>query len=163
MSGAPEPSLDVQLRYAWDWFQYHAGQRLTAFNFFLILMGAVLVGYANAATGDSPVLGVTVAAIGLVVSAGFLAMDLRNAELVQYGRDALEDLETRYPTLPQIRTGDAQRKALETAMKGWWVVPSSCQGKARVTHGYWLRRIIILFGIISILGLGWAVAGFPGN
>jgi hypothetical protein len=33
--------LEVQLNYAWSWFQYHAGQRLAAFNFFLIIAGVV--------------------------------------------------------------------------------------------------------------------------
>jgi hypothetical protein len=38
----------AELDYAWDWFKYHASQRLTAFNFFLIMVGFLLVGYAHA-------------------------------------------------------------------------------------------------------------------
>ena len=43
-----ENSIDEKAQnYAWNWFEYHAGQRLTSFNYFLILIGVVVVGYLN--------------------------------------------------------------------------------------------------------------------
>lgn len=43
MSDAPT-ELATRTDYAWDWFAYHAGQRLTTFNFFLVIVGVLTVG-----------------------------------------------------------------------------------------------------------------------
>lgn len=51
----------ARMKYAWDWFQFHADQRLKAFNFFLVLLGILIVAYGaamkesltNAATATS--------------------------------------------------------------------------------------------------------------
>jgi len=40
--------LPIQMQYAWNWFQYHADQRLKAFNYFVLLLGALLVAYGTA-------------------------------------------------------------------------------------------------------------------
>ena len=43
-----EDNLPVKMKYAWDWFQYHADQRLKAFNFFLVILGILIVAYGTA-------------------------------------------------------------------------------------------------------------------
>jgi len=43
-----EKELELALKYAWDWFNYHATQRLTAFRFFLIMLTAITGGYITA-------------------------------------------------------------------------------------------------------------------
>jgi hypothetical protein len=40
--------LPTRMKYAWDWFQYHADQRLKAFNFFLVILGILIVAYGAA-------------------------------------------------------------------------------------------------------------------
>jgi hypothetical protein len=45
-----EQRLETELTYAWNWFQYHAGQRLTAFNFFLVMRSARVRGYLRSPT-----------------------------------------------------------------------------------------------------------------
>lgn len=41
----PSGPSEIAYKYAWDWFSYHAAQRLTTFRFFLIIIGVVVVGY----------------------------------------------------------------------------------------------------------------------
>lgn len=76
----------IEFDYAWGWFQYHAAQRLTSFNFFLIIVGFVLVGFAQAIDKQWDAFGVGLGLLGVVVAAGFLALDIRNAELVFRGQ-----------------------------------------------------------------------------
>jgi len=48
MSAVEAEILRTQMHYAWSWFQYHADQRLKAFNYFILLLGALLVAYGTA-------------------------------------------------------------------------------------------------------------------
>jgi hypothetical protein len=72
--------LETELTYAWNWFQYHAGQRLTAFNFFLVIVGVVAVAFTKALEQGWTVLGAVVAGLGALISIGFLFLDVRNEE-----------------------------------------------------------------------------------
>ena len=86
----------LALYYAWDHFAYHAGQRQTVFNFFLLLIGGCVAAY-SATMGESGAeysyfrgfLGVVLAVASLV----FWRLDQRNARLVKVSEDALKDLE----------------------------------------------------------------------
>lgn len=90
-SGTTSPDVDAD--FAWNWFQYHASQRLTSFNFFLVIVGLLLVGYAQAVGHSWDGFGVALGMLGALVAAGFLALDVRNDELVQCGLVALEELD----------------------------------------------------------------------
>lgn len=130
----------IEFDYAWGWFQYHASQRLTAFNFFLVIVGFLLVGYAQAILNHWAAFGVGLGVIGMCISIGFLALDVRNGELVNLGRDALKKLE---PTIGA----------------------SLCAVDARplVSHRFWLRGIITVIGVGFVLGAIWAGCGYPGT
>jgi hypothetical protein len=159
------------MRYAWDWFSYHASQRLTAFNFFLVLLGALLVGYVQAVVHDLPALGAALATFGVVVSAAFWAMDVRNAELVECGRVALDGLE---PSLSmRIRADDDSRTFLPIVLRGqverriYARLTRDEHHKQRrqrfYTHSFWLRNVLMLVGVCSALAALWAILGYPGN
>jgi hypothetical protein len=87
------------LDYAWKWFEYHAAQRLQAFRFFLIVLGALLLAIGNALKEGQAVLLFSAAAAGGVVAFVFLLLELRNEALVNVGRDALLQLEKSDPLL----------------------------------------------------------------
>lgn len=38
----------AQMKFAWDWFHYHADQRLKAFNYFVLFLGILIVAYGAA-------------------------------------------------------------------------------------------------------------------
>jgi hypothetical protein len=84
--------------YAWNHFAYHAQQRQTVFNFYLLLVGGCIAAYAST-LGDTGVdydrfrtfMGAVLAAASLL----FWRLDRRNATLVKIAETALEIIETR--------------------------------------------------------------------
>jgi hypothetical protein len=79
--------------YAWKWFEYYAGQRLAAFRFFLIALGIVLYAFhPNEIHGNSILLR-CLAGLGAFLSIAFLALEVRNEQLVNIGRNALRQIE----------------------------------------------------------------------
>jgi hypothetical protein len=139
----PNPSISPKeaLDYALKSFQYNAGQRMQAFNFFLILMGALFVGYDGASKAGSHENAAVIAAFGAIVALAFLILDVRNTELVNIGREALESIEES-PAFPDS-------------------LPEKCrlfliQKKNRSifkSHSLWLRTIQIFLLIISVVAL----------
>src|SRR5262245_11862963 len=83
----------VLLTYAWNWFNYHANQRLTAFHYFLIIVGFLVAGYIPCFEKNFYGLQVVLGFVGFLISIAFLALDARNEQLVNDGRDALRKLE----------------------------------------------------------------------
>jgi hypothetical protein len=99
----------LALYYAWDHFAYHAQQRQTVFNFFMLLIGGCVAAY-SATIGESggeynyfrSFLGVVLALASLV----FWRLDQRNARLVKISEEALKELEARMAkdiNVPSIR------------------------------------------------------------
>ena len=88
----------LALYYAWDHFAYHAQQRQTVFNFFLLLVGGCVAAY-SAMIDESGAdynyfrsfLGVVLALASLL----FWRLDKRNARLVKVSEEALKKLEAR--------------------------------------------------------------------
>lgn len=151
----------LEFRYAWDWFSYHAKQRLTAFNFFLILTGAIIVGYTQAVAGDQKLVGIALGLFGVIVAVAFWVMDVRNAELVNYGLTALDRLETDLRV--EIRTEDTTRKQFDKSGGPLTHLLVLLIKKERMKHTVWLRAVIFLVGVFSVIGIGWAVADFHGS
>lgn len=105
---------DKQYRYAWDWFDYHAKQRLITFNFFLIIMGAL--GYVYI-FGDKNIINpliIPLAFFGAIISFLFLLLEVRNTILVDDGRAGLDKLEKdNYFNKMLIRKSDLKRFYLD--------------------------------------------------
>jgi len=153
--------FELEFKYAWDWFSYHARQRLMAFNFFLVLIGAVVVGYTQAVNEHIRALGVGLGFLGAFVSVGFWVMDVRNEELVNCGRAALDKMEKQLRLT--IREDDHKRVRLPEALQGpagtrirQYLAPSI------FTHRTWLRAVITGMGLLSAIAGLWALIGFPG-
>jgi len=79
--------------YAWAWFEYHAGQRLLAFRFFLVLLGVLVVGLGSALKDANLLLASAIASAAAFISLAFLVLEFRNERLVNVGRAALRKLE----------------------------------------------------------------------
>lgn len=142
--------LKDKLDYAYKWFEYQAGQRLTAFNFLLVLMGALSFGYYTAYEAKAYLYATVAAVFGAFVSLAFYVLDRRNEELVDIGRRALEHIEN----LPEF-------SALPEGHD-----PCRLSIHARTNSGYrWLRAIqLVLCGlfILASLASGWKlIAGLP--
>lgn len=162
--------LELELNYATGWFQYTASQRLTTFNFFLVVVGLLLIGYAQAADHDWSFFGVGIGVIGTVVSTGFLMIDIRNEVLVEKGLKALKALEQRL----QIRLADRSLDSpilQEVLGESWsgrrvagWIQKSSERQRKReryFKYRFWFRGVMMVVGAGFLLCSLWAGLGFP--
>ena len=81
---------------AWDYFAFHAQQRQTVFNFFIILNGAALAAFA--ASIDKPAATRLHFFIGCVLAISsflFWRLDERSRRLIQLAEAALKEIEIR--------------------------------------------------------------------
>ncbi len=147
---------DTTLTYAWNWFAYHASQRLQAFNFFLLILAALATGYLTALDKDYGLLQIAIGVAGILISFAFLALDFRNEQLVTDGRHALRQLERALGT--SIHRSDYDRliaRPLSQLLFGVdWPL---ARWPISIRHSDWLRRIerfaLILFVIATIIGI----------
>lgn len=78
-----------QREYAWNWFEYHAGQRLTTFRYYLVFIAAILVAVNTGVSNKHLLLIQAAAYFGAFISAVFLLLEIRNEQLVNVARDSL--------------------------------------------------------------------------
>lgn len=134
--------LKDAIDYSWKWFSYHAAQRMQTFNFFLVLVGALSVGYYQSFSASIYWYSAAVAFVGVWVSLALFIVEVRNEDLVQLGRDALKSIEERpeFHSLPRevrILTEDRERVLL-------------------VSHKFWLRFVELL--VLSLFFMGWCAS-----
>ena len=124
-----------KLDYAWNWFEYHAAQRLTTFRYFLILFGILLLGYFKGMEGGYYLFMSTIGYVGAFISLAFLSLEVRNEKLVNVGRDALIEVEN------TAGLDDESKIRLLTLDR---------KRNPSLSHKLWLRMIYILsiFGFI---------------
>jgi hypothetical protein len=85
-----------RLFYAWNWFSFHAGQRTTVFNFFLVAVGLILTAFAKFVEVKCLLLADATAILGFAISIIFLGLDFRNRTLTNMGEDVLRRLEAEF-------------------------------------------------------------------
>lgn len=91
---------EEEIKYSWEWFKYHADQRLRAFYYYLIIIGALALGYLTAIQINEKLKQVYqvnkiipwLFFLGFIVSIVFLFLEIRNVELVNIGRIKLQNL-----------------------------------------------------------------------
>jgi hypothetical protein len=161
--------LEIELDYASGWFQYTASQRLTTFNFFLIVVGLLLVAYASAIEHQWRLFGACIGFVGTAVSLGFLIIDVRNEVLVDKGLFALRELEADL----RIALADPalDSKHLKDVLSQSWIgrrvsrcIYKRLRSERRerfFKYRFWFRCVIGTVGFAFLLGLGWSAWGFP--
>jgi hypothetical protein len=84
--------------YAWKYFEFHANQRLTTFNYYIAVSGLVTTGLVASfhRAVEVPYLGIVLGLLLIAFSHIFWRVDARNRILVQYGEDALKLFERRF-------------------------------------------------------------------
>lgn len=82
-----------RLDYAWKWFEYHAKQRVSMFNFFLVASGLFATAYVQALCAGEESLAIGISLLGVLIVVAFVGLDCRNAALAYLGEDVLRRLE----------------------------------------------------------------------
>jgi len=74
--------------HAWQWFAFHAAQRMQTFNFFLVATAFLVAAYAGL-LDKRPFAALIVAVVGAWLAFWFTRLDHRNRQLVKAGEKAL--------------------------------------------------------------------------
>jgi len=160
--------LKMRLDYAWNWFEYHAGQRTRMVNYFLIFTGILGAAYGNIVTkegNDHQGLEIVLMIAGLVMSVGFVLLDFRNKQLVKLGEDVLRELE-RQSLFKSFPLKDLPTNAhpgiliREKREETDWKNGGCCEIKRwrwlwhrLVKHSLWFPLLEGLVGLFCLLGL----------
>lgn len=168
--------FERRLDYAQAFFDHHAKQRMSMFNFFLIFVAFVVSGYATLLKGDDCRIATVLALIAATLTVVFIFLDRRNEELVHITEDVLESLESgvlfsgykgeiwwprRREWWGRMKTG----KQRESRQLGIFLRQRYDQedgmfegkklGRSRYEHGWWLPGfqccIAIMFLLLAIL------------
>jgi hypothetical protein len=125
--------------YAWNWFEYHARQRLTEFRFFLIFFGALALGFRTGLEDGNLIVAKAICVFGAFISFAFLMLECRNEHLVNVGRDALMYLE-------QSTEFSKDQPKLQLLN-----VDQHCHCWLQ-SHGFWFKAIYIVCMVLFIIG-----------
>jgi hypothetical protein len=87
------PTARDAYEHAWNWFKYHADQRLIMIRFSVLILGAIAVGIYYLHKDQENAFSLTLSIFGIIVAYSFLRLDLRTADLIKLGENALSERE----------------------------------------------------------------------
>lgn len=150
--------LEQRRKHAWDYFQFHAQQRLTTFNFFIIfsslLLGGLLTTFQD--KYHAPSLGAGAGLILVVISFVFWKLDSRNKQLIKNAEGALRELEAAWP-----REGAGGREPLGAVFLEDAAYVTRARGRS--SWKFWNNHLSfsdcfsIAYGTMALVGLAAAV------
>lgn len=154
---------ETQLDYAWKWFEYHANQRVSMFNFFLVGIGILFTALATLLTEAYFFEALAVSVVGILVCIVFALLDVRNEDLVRIGEAILVRLEREWLFAnPRADAGlndygilswDAfHREEPDLTPPRWFK-------KLFIKHGFLIRFLQVIVGIVFLLAVCYAAAG----
>lgn len=149
-------AYDSLRKQAWDYFQMHANQRLTTFNFYIVISSVITTGLFTTFQKDYKVtyIGVLLGLLLCFFSYIFWKVDLRNKQLIKGAEDALKFFES--TTGLQDKDGEPhvaklfqheeyitnQRKQLRSILL--W--------KKYYSYSHSFNRVFLTFALIGLIG-----------
>jgi len=133
--------------HAWRYFELHANQRMSVFNFFLVLSGFVAAGLAASfqGSGPLPLIGVMLGFVLTLVSFVFWKLDQRVSFLVKHAEQALAELEGSFSD-PKARLFAAEPdRTKEAQATGLWPT-------RQWTYGDSFRFVFVAMGVMGVIG-----------
>ena len=144
--GQEEPSVKDMLEHGWRCFSLHAAQRISLFNFFLVVSGSITAVLAASLQqgGLFSLLGVGLGSVLVLVSFIFWKLDQRTAFLVKHGEAGIIELES---ALPVATARLVSREPVRTAAKERGFVLSRMW-----TYGTAFRVVFTIMGLVGAAG-----------
>jgi len=160
--------LREQRRWAWDYFELHAGQRMSLFNFFVLISALLTAGLASTFKKDCDlqllafILGLSL----LVISLVFWRLDLRVGSFVKHAEETLKSLEK--PWEKEEGNLDENSALFSAEDRKTTKLRADLRKKYRcfqpwicpVTYYECFRLVYIVFAVIGIAGMILSVVGF---
>ncbi len=155
MTNSDQSTRDM-LEHAWRYFDLHAQQRMSLFNYFLIASGSVAAGLAASLqrSGLFQILGTGLGALLILISFVFWKLDQRSAFLVKHAEEALTELESTFQN-PAVRL--VYREPLRTAARESGFIITRMW-----TYGAVFRLVYAVMGIVGLTGAAISWARFKG-
>lgn len=154
---APNYDAKVVLEYALKYFEIHAGQRMSVFNFFIVLSGIILTGLATCVVGDRAFTPIGVV-LGFALTAlawTFWKLDQRTSFLIKRAEHALVEVEREhFPTYAHIIDDEATEFA---ALNAGLSLP-----KKNWTYSKSLGIVFIVVAIAGLVGAALSLARATG-
>jgi hypothetical protein len=157
LSEAEEKEESFLRKQAWDYFNTHAGQRLTIFNFYIGLSSVTATGYFASFKADSNLESVRVLLAGLLCFFAFVfwKLDQRTKVLIKNAENALkyfEELQPHHVRAKVFMHEETKTDAHRDSIKGWaklmiWRWPLS--------YSDCFNLVYIVFFMIGIGALMW--------
>jgi len=140
--------MDEKFEYALRYFELHAGQRMSTFNFFVVLSALLISGLIKTFEKDFsyPQMGYFVSCALMLVTFVFWKLDQRVRFLIKHAEEALGNLEkvSDYPAL-------FKEEAVKTSQKNMGVWKGIVFHHLRYSHCFEL--IYLMFFIAGTIGL----------
>jgi hypothetical protein len=96
-SGKVDDLVKLQFDYAWKWFDLHAKQRTTLFNYYLIIVGILANALVTSYKEHYDTIIQALGTLGVITSLAFLVFDVRNRGMAAQAESVLEKLEEDIP------------------------------------------------------------------
>ncbi len=153
--------ISDQRQYVWNYFQLHASQRLSTFNFYIVISTAIAAGYlVTIGVGSIPIpailLGFTISLLSFI----FWKLDVRNKQMIKNAEEALKYLEALTYTLRntnesnvlKIFTYEEEQTNRMKGSKSFW------PWKNHYSYSKCFNIVFAVFGILGLLGTAYAIA-----
>jgi len=154
---AREPGSARTLEHAWRYFELHAGQRLTSFNFFIVMSGAEAAGMAASIQGrvEFSILGAGLGILLVLTSFVFWKLDQRVSFLIKHAEEYIASSERML--LPEDgRIFSAEPKSFSDHRS------NKCFWERAWTYGRCFRVVFFTMGMVGAVGAIVSVMVFMG-
>ena len=148
----PMEQSHALLEHSWRYFELHANQRMTVFNFFLVLSGAIAAGLAATIQGSArlAMLGVALGALLALVAFVFWKLDQRVSFLIKHAEAALADVERALPEQSaQLFLSEPNKTEHVVATGNWWT--------RQWTYSRAFRLVFWIMGLAGVAGAALSV------
>ena len=141
-------------KYAWDYFQLHAAQRMTVFNFFIVVATVVTTGLFTTLHERTHLQGILLGILLAFISFVFWKLDTRTQFLIRNSENVLKELEESFgalgirsePHMLQLFRWEETETAHARKNNG------VCVWRNHLTYGQCLKYIFWCFIIVGLLG-----------
>lgn len=143
--------------HAWKYFEIHANQRITIFNYFLAVSGAIAAGLATTLQGSTRFssLGIALGVLLVLVAFIFWKLDQRVSFFIKRAEHALAEVESQFP-IAEAHLFMLEPKATNALADAgsWWVRPW--------TYGKAFRSVFVVMGVFGTSGAILSALKFMG-
>jgi hypothetical protein len=89
-----DDSHELLRQYIWNYFQVHASQRLTTFNFYILISTVISTGFLIV-IANMPIFALVLSIMLISLSFVFWKLDIRNKQLIRTAESGLKYLESK--------------------------------------------------------------------